>query len=158
MNVRDLIGKDIEFVKGIEDLDGYAECGMRAVVTNVHKIDDDVWRIDFDFTDYDMYNRQFESAYYYDRAGSPVLTARAANMYSVVDHYYFDSNFDHFPLSNFFKVVNASDKNDPSYKLYAAIDLLVRVEKFLNEEGYGTMTPIVVDVKKFLATGRKTSC
>jgi hypothetical protein len=70
--------------KKIEDLENYAEPGMRARIIGSTLQHDDVVKLKLDFTDFDEYNKQFESANYFDRTGNPVLTAREAGLYTKV--------------------------------------------------------------------------
>lgn len=68
--------------KKVEDLENYMEPGMRARVIGSVLQHDDVVKLKLDFTEFDEFNKQFESANYYDRGGQPVLTAREAGHYT----------------------------------------------------------------------------
>ena len=90
MKMRDLItmlqsGKevDVEFVKGVEDLECYPETGMRATITGVIPKHDDVLELRVSYLKYDDFNIKFESSNYYDSNQQPVLTAREAGYYSL---------------------------------------------------------------------------
>lgn len=79
----------VQLSKLIEECEGYAEEGMRARVIKVDVEDEDVFCVTLDFSDFDEYNRQFESSNYYDKAGSPTLTAREAGQYKQQEDYCF---------------------------------------------------------------------
>ncbi len=90
MKMRDLItmlqaGKevDVEFVKGVEDLECYPETGMRATITGVIPKHDDMLELRVSYLKYDDFNIKFESSNYYDSFQQPVLTAREAGYYSL---------------------------------------------------------------------------
>jgi hypothetical protein len=68
--------------KKVEDLENYLEPGMRARLIGSTLKHDDVVTLKLDFTEFDEYNKQFESSNYYDRAGQPVLNAREAGHYT----------------------------------------------------------------------------
>ena len=97
-DLRPLIGKDIEFLRMIEDYDWYGEVGMRATVLGVYwhdesDVDDPVFKLHLSFAKYDDHNRQFESTNYWDNDGKATWTARQANAYSVEDHLYLGNNW-----------------------------------------------------------------
>ncbi len=82
----------VEFKKGIEDCEGYAESGMRATIVAIESQRDGVMRVTMDFSAFDAFNKPFESANYYDKNGQPTKTAREAGSYSVREDYYFGEN------------------------------------------------------------------
>lgn len=92
ISTQSFIGKAVEFKSGVEDLEGYAEKGMRATIMSIKKSgsDDDVCVIEFDFTQFDEYNKQFESSNYYDKKGNgeACLNAREAGYYKPHEKYY----------------------------------------------------------------------
>ncbi|PTH79108.1 hypothetical protein [Aeromonas veronii] len=92
ISIQSLVGKGVEFNAGIEDQEGYAENGMRATIMSVKKggDDGDLCVIEFDFTQFDEYNKQFESSNYYDKKGNnkACLTAREAGYYKLHEKYY----------------------------------------------------------------------
>lgn len=73
----------ITFIKGCEEMEGYAEPGMRARVTGVLSFDpsEDLAKIAVDYGEFDAFNRPFEGANYFDKPGLPPLTAREAGHY-----------------------------------------------------------------------------
>lgn len=108
--MQELIGKDITFKPGIEDMEAYAEGGMRARVVSVEAQDtrsrdkhDHVYKITFDYTEFDEYNRRFESSNYYDKNGKPTLSAREANWYNPQETIYFGSP-ELWPFEDYFEV------------------------------------------------------
>lgn len=92
ISTQSFIGKAVEFKSGVEDLEGYAEKGMRATIMSIKKSgsDDDVCVIEFDFTQFDEYNKQFESSNYYDKKNNDkaCLNAREAGCYKLHEKYY----------------------------------------------------------------------
>jgi hypothetical protein len=117
------IGKVITFKPACEDLESYCEAGMKAKVTNISLMrhaeveQDMVYLVKLDYTDFDDYNRKFETANYYDKLGNPNLTAREAGFYKSEDTLYLGSN-DIFPWDNYFKVEYDSI-SDRMYTRYA---------------------------------------
>lgn len=77
---------DVEFLASVEALEGYAEPHMRATIVDAEDYGDSTVRIKLSYAKYDEYNRQFESANYFDRNQNPVWTAREAGHYNVDDH------------------------------------------------------------------------
>lgn len=67
---------DIQFLEGIEEQEGYAEAGMRGVIRSAHSFDDDLVKVDVDFSPYAQFNRAIESSSWYDSYGQPTLTYR----------------------------------------------------------------------------------
>ena len=88
----------ITFRKGIEDSEGYAEAGMRAKVISAVIKHDDCVLITVDFSQFDEFNKSYESSNYYDKNGNAVWTARQAEQYKVVDSWYLDASteFSHY--------------------------------------------------------------
>ncbi len=82
-------GIDVEFTEGINDLEVYAEPGMRATLLSGVDQGDDCTKVRVSFAKFDEFNKAFESANYFDKSGSAVLTARQANQYDVEDDIYF---------------------------------------------------------------------
>ena len=109
--MNELIGKVVTFTKNIEDMEAYPEAGMKAriaridVDTSSTDLHDHMYTITFDYSEFDQFNTQFESANYYNRDHVACLTAREANMYQVREKIYFGSP-KLFPFDDFFKVVD----------------------------------------------------
>ena len=107
------IGKVITFKPACEDLESYCEAGMKAKVTNIsllrhEEIEHDmVYLVKLDYTNFDDYNRKFETANYYNKSGSPCLTAREAGLYKQVDTLYLGSDLI-WPWNNYFEVEHDS--------------------------------------------------
>ena len=78
----------IEFTKGIEDLEGYAEPGMRAHLVDYLPSRDDVVELRVNYQIFEDFNRGLEKANYYDKDGKPTLTARESGHYNVTETYY----------------------------------------------------------------------
>jgi hypothetical protein len=78
----------IEFTKGVGDLEGYAEPGMRAHLVDYLPSRDDVVELRVNYQIFEEFNRGLEKANYYDKDGKPTLTARDAGFYNVTETYY----------------------------------------------------------------------
>lgn len=95
--MNELIGKVVTFTKKIEDQEAYPEAGMKARIIGVKKettskdINDHVYTITVDYSEFDEFNAGLESANYYNNDHIPCLTARQANMYTVQEKLYFCS-------------------------------------------------------------------
>lgn len=113
--MKSLIGAHIEFTNRIEEAEGYAEGKMRATISNIYQDkkgetpEDDVWVIDFNFTEYDDFNRQFESSNYYDSRGIPNKTAREKGFYKTLDRYHFGSP-ELYPFESYFTILDEGSK------------------------------------------------
>jgi hypothetical protein len=93
-----LVGKTIQFTPKIEEMEAYPENGMRARIVsideeNTHRYDveDHLYKIKFDYSEFDDFNNELEKSNYYDRNGNACLTARQANMYEPQEVIYFGS-------------------------------------------------------------------
>lgn len=113
-----LKGKDVRFVKGIEDMESYPEPGMMATIIDVdesamHYSDpkERVLKIRFSYEKYDAQNLEFESANYYDKNHRPCLTARQANYYTVEESIYFGCP-SIWPFSDYFEILNGDEISD----------------------------------------------
>lgn len=104
----------VELSKGIEDCEGYPEAGMRGKIISAVNDVDDTTIVRIDFSEFDEFNKSFESANYYGGNGIANLTAREANQYKFVQEYYLDSTTD---VEYYFK--NVSRK---SISLYSAFE------------------------------------
>lgn len=89
--VTDGIHPVVEFRKGIEDIESYAESGMRARVVGTTEILGKDIKLSFDFSEFDDFNKAFEQSNYYDKKGKPTLTAREAGFYKGVETYFFEA-------------------------------------------------------------------
>lgn len=94
-DLANLKGKVIEFTKGIEADEGYADAHMRARLTgyiyNRHndvRQDEMVHVLYVDYSEFDEHNQKFEQNTYYDKDGVPCLSARQAGYYHPQDHIY----------------------------------------------------------------------
>jgi hypothetical protein len=92
------VNKIVTFTKRAEDLEAYPEEGMRARIVSIrgdgiHKddIEDHIYIVTVDYSEFDEFNKTFESSDYYDKNGSPCLTARQAGFYTVQEDLYFPS-------------------------------------------------------------------
>lgn len=93
-----LVGKVVQFTTKIEDMEAYPERGMRARIVSVDEEDtnrtdlhEHLFKIKFDYSDFDDFNKSLESSNYYDRNGNACLTAREANQYEQQEVIYFGS-------------------------------------------------------------------
>jgi len=86
----------VVFNQGIEYMEDYAEPGMRGRITGVRSVESDegLLKISVDYSEFDKFNRQFESANYYDKAGKTTLTAREAGYYKPADTLYLTQSED----------------------------------------------------------------
>jgi hypothetical protein len=106
------MNKVVEFAADIEDMEAYSEKGMRARIVSIECEDllsDDkhehIYKITFDYSDFDDFNKDFESSNYYDNHGNPCLTARQANQYKQTETIYFGSP-ELFPFENYFSLID----------------------------------------------------
>ena len=95
MELNKLIGKVIQFNSDIDDFETYAEGGMKARVigvipkyTSLPDPQEHVYILHIDYSEFDEYNKQFETYNYYDKNGDPILNARQAGFYNVNDTIY----------------------------------------------------------------------
>lgn len=109
--MQELIGKVIQFTPKIEDMQAYPEGGMRARVVSIdeqdtHRSDlhDHLYKITFDYSEFDEFNKSLESSNYYDRKGVACLTAREAGMYAPDELIYFGSP-ELWPFEDYFTVL-----------------------------------------------------
>jgi hypothetical protein len=80
----------VTFKKGMEEYECYPEKGMRARIIQALDEKDNTIKFTFDFSEFDEFNKQFESATYYGKDGSDkLITAREANYYTVKDDIFF---------------------------------------------------------------------
>ena len=115
--MKNLIGQVIQFTKNIEDFEVYAENGMRArivnVIEDVHHDNDhenQVHKIVVDYTEFDEFNKQFESSNYWDKNGQACLTAREAGFYKEVETLYFGSP-ELWPFEDYFTLLDEKKNN-----------------------------------------------
>lgn len=114
--MKHLIGKIIQFTSKIEDMEAYPEAGMRARIVSIDEKDthmkdlhDHMYIITFDYSEFDEFNEQFESANYYDKHGVACLTAREAKMYDVKEKIYFGSPA-LWPFEDYFNLLNTKQE------------------------------------------------
>jgi hypothetical protein len=112
-----LVGKIVQFTAKIEDIEAYPESGMRARILYIHEQFTDnedprehLYRIVFDYSEFDDFNRQFESSNYYDKDGVARLNAREAKQYQMQETIYFGSPT-LFPFEDYFVFLNEHQKN-----------------------------------------------
>ena len=107
---------NIEFNKGVENLETYyeyAEPGMRATITDIVKQHDGVMIVRLDYTNYDEFNKAFESYNYYDSNNNATLNARQAGKYSTRDSMYIIPENE---TEKYFTII--SHQNNKLYNLY----------------------------------------
>lgn len=71
----------VEFKKAVEEQEGYLEARMRGRLISFTEEDDTLVRFVIDLSEFDAYNRPFESSNYWDKSGKATLTAREAGYY-----------------------------------------------------------------------------
>lgn len=91
-NIDHFVGKNIEFLAGVDNLEDYAEPNMRARVIGWSDMGDGCIVVSLDYSDFDEYNKKFESRNYFDRNGTPCLSAREAGYYKVKDHIFMEAS------------------------------------------------------------------
>jgi hypothetical protein len=90
-----LIGRDIEFLPGVEDFNSYVECGMRATIVDIQPYPEDgLFEITLDYRKFEVWNFQFESMRFTHR--SRVLSFRDAFGYCEEETYCVSDHFDLF--------------------------------------------------------------
>ena len=96
--MQNLIGKLVTFTSKIEDLEGYPEGGMRARIVAVENkytsradLHEHIHNLTFDFSEFDEFNKRFESSNYFDKNHNPTLTAREAGFYKDKEELFFGS-------------------------------------------------------------------
>lgn len=81
----------ITFTAACEELEGYADAGMKAIVISVaERTNDEVLKITVDYAPFDAHNLSLELPNYYDKDNQPTLTARQANLYKPQEDFYLD--------------------------------------------------------------------
>lgn len=106
------IGKVIVFNNAIEEKESYPEGSMRARILSIHRdniassdLMEHVYRIVFDYSEYEDFNRLLETANYYGTDGIPNKTAQEAGHYQAVETVYFGSpELD--PFENYFQLAS----------------------------------------------------
>jgi hypothetical protein len=106
-----LIGKNVQFTSKIEEMEAYPENSMRARIVSIVEKDTDnadvhehMYKITFDYSDFDEFNAALEAPNYYNKDGVACLTAREANMYKKQELIYFGSPT-LWPFENYFTVL-----------------------------------------------------
>jgi hypothetical protein len=115
--MKHLIGKTIQFTSKIEEIEAYAEKGMRARVVSINEkythrpdIHDHVYEIKFDYSEFDEFNKNLESSNYYDRNNVACLTAREVGVYEPVEVICFGSP-QLYPFEDYFTILNEKQNN-----------------------------------------------
>lgn len=118
------VGKRIVFTKKIEDMEAYPEQNMRAKIlridpedTGSDDLNEHVYRIQFDYSEYDDFNRLLETANYYGKDGIPNKTAREAGHYDKLETIYFGSPV-LYPFEDYFRV--ASNHHEKLHEQFRA--------------------------------------
>ena len=108
-----LIGKTIQFTSKIELMESYPEKGMRGRIvsideeyTHMDDLEEHLYKIVFDYSEFDEFNKSLESANYYDKNGVACVTAREAGMYRVKELIYFSSP-KLYPFEDYFTTLDA---------------------------------------------------
>lgn len=71
----------VTFTAHVLDMEIYLEPGMRGRLVSASHRHDGMFKLEVDLTEFDEFNKQFESANYFDKAGVACLTAREAGYY-----------------------------------------------------------------------------
>lgn len=91
-------GRTVQFTDAAEDLECYAEIGMKAVLLEARQDHPEVWVLFLDYAPFDAHNLPLEQSNYYDKNHNPCLTAREAGFYKARDTIYLSdpSSWDHY--------------------------------------------------------------
>lgn len=81
------IGKIVVFNKNVDKIESNFDVGMKARVIAIDVKEDDVWRVYFDFSEFNEYNKLRALPNYYDFDGKPTMTWWEKS--------YFPKNFKH---------------------------------------------------------------
>lgn len=109
-----LVGKEIQFTNKIEEMEAYPEGGMQARIISVDAEDvnskdkhDHIYIITFDYSEFDEYNKRFETANYYGKGYNQVAdkTAREVGQYHLQEKIYFGSP-ELWPFEEYFTLLN----------------------------------------------------
>lgn len=107
-----LVGKTIEFLDKIEDMELTADPKQRARIASVsgeyldhEDKNEHIYKIIFDYSEFEEFNKQFASANFYDTSGNPTLTAHEAGLYENREVSYFGSP-DMWPFEDYFVFLN----------------------------------------------------
>lgn len=73
--------KAVQFTSQIENCEEWLEGGMRARITAIETVDEEMTKIHIDASEFEAFNRPLESADYVDANGQARLTAREAGYY-----------------------------------------------------------------------------
>lgn len=92
--VADGIHPVVTFKAPVLDKEGYLEAGMRGRLVAISDEHDDMFQLHVDLAEFDDFNRQFESANFYDKNGRACLTAREAGVYKEPKEWFFVGNDD----------------------------------------------------------------
>ncbi len=92
--VNDGIFPVVTFTKDIVNCEGYFEPGMRGRLRSVRNSGDDVVIFTVDLSEFEEFNKQFETANYYDKNHVACLNAREAGLYNVKEQYYADCDLE----------------------------------------------------------------
>lgn len=116
MSTQEYVGKVVVFTKSILEMESYAEPGMRGRIVRVDEEDthrkdihDHMYKFYFDYSEFDEYNRRFETANYYGHDGIPNKTAREAGHYQEVEKIYFGTP-ELWPFENYFEPIDKKQK------------------------------------------------
>lgn len=108
-----LIKKIVEFTPRIEEMEAYAETGIRARILSItaegtsrKELDEHIYIIKFDYSEFDEFNTRYETANYYDKNGVPCLTARQSGFYNPQEKIYFGTPLK-WPFEDYFNVVDS---------------------------------------------------
>lgn len=98
---------EVAFKPEIENFETYAEPNMRCTISKAELMGSDpsIVKVVFNYEKFDEFNKQFESANYYDKNREPCLTAREAKMYKVSEENYFDAET---PVSEIFEFLDSN--------------------------------------------------
>ncbi len=71
----------VSFLAPVLNKEVYLEPGMKGRLAGISDRDDEIFMLQIDLSEFDEFNKQFESANYFDKNGNACLTARQAGYY-----------------------------------------------------------------------------
>jgi hypothetical protein len=99
---------EVECRKKVEDLEDYADAGMRLTIAGARESYDGVVILGVSYEKYDEFNKAFEKCNYFDKEGQPRLNAREAGYYKAKDTMYVMSTDD--PNEYFLSLEDSANK------------------------------------------------
>lgn len=71
----------VTFLSPVLDKEAYLEPGMRGRLAGISDLNGEIFKLQVDLSEFDEFNKQFESSNYFDKNGHACLTARQVGYY-----------------------------------------------------------------------------